>query len=112
MIRCMVFISKLPHLSREAFIDYYERVHAPMINELLPMYAAYRRHYLADYIYPEGGMPACDVVTELHFADEAAYKAWLDRLSDPEVIAKIRADEANFLDSSKTIMWRVETHED
>lgn len=112
MIRCMAFISKLPHISREAFIDYYERVHAPLINQLLPMYAAYRRHYLAEYLYPAGGVPAHDVVTELHFASEADYQAWLDRLADPAVIARIREDEANFLDSSRTVMWRIDCRQD
>ena len=35
------------------------------------------------------------------------YDAWLAALALPDVLAQIRADEANFLESSETRMWAV-----
>lgn len=110
--KVVVFIKKLPHVSMDEFIRYYEDRHVPLVNELLPFYALYRRNYLETALYPEGVAKDFDVVTELGFADEDHYQAWLTALSDPDVIARIREDEANFLDSSATVMWGVSAHDD
>ena len=108
MIKVLVFISKLPTISMADFIRYYEEKHVPLVNGLLPMYAGYTRNYRDTVLYGEIASLPCDVVTELLFRDEADYQRWVECLQDPEIIARIREDEANFLQSDKTIVWRVD----
>lgn len=107
VIKVIVTIKKRPDLTSEQFRHHYETVQAPLVDRLLPYYATYRRNYVDG---PVGGRThACDwdVFTELEFTDRDAYDAWLAALADPEVLAQIRADEANFLVSSETRMWAV-----
>ncbi|MCK9468046.1 MAG: EthD domain-containing protein [Porticoccaceae bacterium] len=108
MIKVLVFIKKRDGISLESFIRHYEEVHVPLVEELLPMYAGYRRNYLTEGIYPAGVAREFDVVTELLFADSNAYADWLAALEDPAVLNLIRKDEENFIDSSQTIMWTVD----
>lgn len=106
MIKVMVLLSRLPHVSPEAFRDYYETRHAPLIQRLAPMIADYRRNYVGEVLNaPAGeGYPGFDAVTQLLFRSEEDHIAFKARIADPEVIAEIRADEANFLDNTRT--WR------
>ena len=48
------------------------------------------------------------MITEIWFADRAAYEAAMARHAQPEVAAAIAADEENFLDRSKTRMFVVD----
>jgi uncharacterized protein (TIGR02118 family) len=114
MIKQFFLISKNPELSAEEFRHYYESNHVPLIKRLLPMFARYRRHYL-DYgnsvIGTDQVAPGFDVITEIWFAHQADYDAFIEHVSDPAIIAEIRADEANFLISDATRSLRVETTE-
>jgi uncharacterized protein (TIGR02118 family) len=106
MVKVVVLLHRLPGTTREAFRAYYEDHHAPLIQRLAPMIADYRRNYVGDVLNkPAGGTePGFDAVTQLTFATEADHQAFRDRIADPAVIAEIRADEANFLDHTRT--WR------
>ena len=107
MIKVMVLIKKKPELTGEQFRRHYEEVHAPLIDRLLPFYATYRRNYIDGSA--RGGPTEFnwDVFTELEFASASDYEAWKAALERPEVLAEIRADEANFLVSNETRMWVV-----
>ncbi|ATW04394.1 hypothetical protein C8024_06045 [Sphingopyxis sp. BSNA05] len=112
MIKHFFLISKKPHVSAAEFRDYYETRHAPLIKRLLPMFAHYERHYLdrsQSRIDATQDDPGFDVITEIHFASQSDYDAFLARLSDPAVIAEIRADEANFLISEATRSLRIDS---
>ena len=100
-----------PELTREDFIAYYENNHVPLIRRLLPGICGYRRNF----IEPEGAFVSAgaaardfDVITEIWFADRAAYDAAMASHAQPEVAAAIAADEENFLDRSKTRMFVVD----
>ena len=110
MPKLIALISKQPELSAEEFRQYYEAHHAPLIAKLLPMIARYTRSYLPTEPAVSGkiGTVEFDVLTELWFADEAALQAFWARIRSPEVIAQIRADEANFLLSERTLMYQVQ----
>ena len=110
MPKLIALIRKQPQLSRQAFKEYYEAHHAPLVASLLPMISRYTRSYLPDEPeMPEReGRADFDVLTELWFKDETDLEAFWDRIRMPEVIAAIRADEANFLISDATVMYRVE----
>ena len=51
------------------------------------------------------------MITEIHFANQADYDAFLNTASDPDVLAQIRADEANFLISDATRSLRISSME-
>jgi hypothetical protein len=102
MPKLVVLISKRPEISRDDFIAYYEANHAPLAKRLLPMIGRYTRSFL-----PEGHGADFDVVTEIWFADDAAYAEFRTRMADPVIIAAIRADEANFLLSDRVRSWLV-----
>ena len=111
MIKVIVFIKKRADISTEQFRHHYESVHAPMVDVLLPYYATYRRNYVDGSVRLGGPDFGYDVVTELEFASAAEYEAWQAALQDPEVLAKIRADEAHFVASSETRMYAVSPFE-
>lgn len=114
MIKHFFLISKKPELSAEEFRAYYEAHHVPLIKRLLPMFAHYQRHYvdrLESRINADQTDPDFDVITEIHFAAQADYDAFLQTASDPDVLAQIRADEANFLISDATRSLRISSTE-
>ena len=49
-------------------------------------------------------------MTELVFPDRAAFLAWMARLSGLGTGAQVAADEAKFLDRSRTKAYVVEEH--
>jgi len=84
----------------------------PLIKRLLPMFAHYQRHYIdrsESRIDAKQTDPDFDVITEIHFADQADYDAFLKTASDQDVLAQIRADEANFLISDATRSLRIDS---
>ena len=104
MIKVVAFISAKPGISREAFVAHYESRHAPLIRRLLPMIGRYSRTYIHNppMWRPDEPGPGFDVITELEFADQAAFDAFQRTLRDPAVAREIAADEAHFLDRAKT----------
>jgi EthD domain-containing protein len=58
----------------------------------------------------EGGAVDFDVMTELGFPDRAAFSAWMAQLSGPEAGPQVAADEAKFLDRSRTRAYVVDEH--
>ena len=104
MKKALVFLSKRDDISREAFVDYYENTHAPLIRRLLPSISEYRRNYVhhgeAPHAHgrtPAREHPGFDVVTEIWFEDESAWRSFVTEISKPEVAAQIAEDELNFL---------------
>ena len=110
MPKLIALISKQPQLSPEAFQEYYEAKHAPLIRRLLPTIARYTRSYLpAEPESPKRtGLANFDVLTELWFDTDSDLEAFWKRINEPEVIAAIRMDEAHFLISDRTVMYRVD----
>ena len=114
MIKLMAFVSRLPHLNREAFKTYYEEKHAPMVLGLVAGVKSYERNYpeVAKFRPPEGqtvdDVVDFDAVTILRFDDREGLDAFKKAMRDPEVARRIAEDEANFLDSTKSIMFVVD----
>lgn len=103
MIKLIGLLKKKDGMSREEFIDYYENHHAPFASQVAPMGFDYRRNYTVT-MRKNGkeveGDPEFDVVTEMWFADEAAYQTFSTAMRNPETFAKIVADEERFMDRS------------
>lgn len=110
MIKVVVLLARLPQLSHDAFVEYYETRHARLVQQLLPMISEYRRNHVVGTAYTLGEpapMP-WDTVTEMRFDTQSAYDAFCRAVTDPDVLTPLRADEGNFLDNTKTLRFVVE----
>jgi hypothetical protein len=104
MFKVFGFLSKKEGMATQAFIDYYEKHHVPLICRLAPTPDVYKRNYLSrgDELNRSDDAIDFDVVTELVFPDRAAYLAWRAELSKPGSGEQVVADEEKFLDRSRT----------
>ena len=110
MVKVLAFLTKREGMETQAFIDYYENSHVPLICRLAPTPVVYKRRYLmrGDDLNREDGSIDFDVVTELGFSDRAAFLAWMTRLSGPGAGEQVATDEAKFLDRSRTRAYVIE----
>jgi len=112
MFSVVAFLTKRQGIEMQAFIDHYENKHVPLICSLAPTPIVYKRRYLmpGEELTKEGGGVDFDVVTELGFPDRAAFLAWMARLSAPGAAEQVAADEARFLDRSRTRAYVVDEY--
>ncbi len=108
MLKVFAFLKKRQDIESQAFIDYYENKHVPLVLSLAPVPAVYKRNYVVrgDELNREDDTIDFDVITELAFADRDAFLAWIDNLS-VEVIGR---DEQRFLDRSRTTAYVIEEY--
>jgi hypothetical protein len=104
MYKVLSFLSKRDDLTTDEFVEYYEKHHVPLILSLAPAPMLYKRRYIKreSKIIRDAGEVDFDVVTELGFADQAAFEAWMERLlaaSNSDIVAE---DEAKFLNRART----------
>jgi hypothetical protein len=101
MPKLIILLKRRPGMSREAFIEHYEKRHAVLAVSLIPGIAHYRRLYLEPERPVFGASapsPGFDVVTEMTFASEADYERAFGTISQPEVLEQIIADEETLFD--------------
>ena len=112
MFKVFGFLTRREGIEMQDFIDYYENTHVPLICSLAPAPIVYKRRYLVrgEELTKEGGAVDFDVMTELGFPDRAAFLAWMAQLSSPGVGEQVAADEAKFLDRSRTRAHVIEEH--
>lgn len=112
MFKTLTLLKRRPDLSMEEFVRCYESGHARLGERLLRGAAArYVRRYLQPVPNPETGVVEDgehDVVTEVWFDDRAAWEATMARLSTPEVMAEIVADEETLFDRSRNRFFLVD----
>lgn len=107
MLKVLVFLCRKEGLETRAFIEYYEEHHVPLILSLAPAPTVYRRNYP---VRAAGSADEFDVVTELRFPDRDAYLAWGAALRTGPAGDRVVADEARFLDRSRTRSCVVEEY--
>ncbi len=112
MFKVFAFLTKREGLGMQEFIDYYEKKHIPFILSLAPTPLIYKRRYLVrdQELTKSGNMVDCDVMTELGFADQEAFAAWMERLVAPGIAEQVAEDEARFLDRSRTKAYVVQEY--
>lgn len=113
MLKVFAFLARRTGMESQAFRDYYEDHHVPLICSLAPPPLVYKRNYLqrGDALNLDGGAAiGFDVVTEQVFADRETFLAWFGKLSEPGTGARVRADEERFLDHSRYFAYVVEEH--
>jgi NADP-dependent 3-hydroxy acid dehydrogenase YdfG len=83
MLKVFAFLTKKEGMETQAFVDYYENHHVPLISSLAPPPPVYKRNYLkrGDEFNREDGTIGFDVVTEQVFPDRPAFLAWLAKVS-------------------------------
>jgi uncharacterized protein (TIGR02118 family) len=119
VFKYLIQIKKKAGMSRQAFVDYYENIHAPLVLKLLPTIRTYRRNYLVfddpmlqvDRRQGDENDAGYDVLTECIFESRAEAAAFFAAFSQPEVFARIKADEDNFVEPGHAKVFIVETHE-
>ena len=109
MFTILSYLKRREGLSLDQFRDYYEKQHVPLILSLAPTPLVYRRRYLSqeNEVTKSGNSIPYDATTELGFADEAAFQAWMATLFAPGTAEKVETDEAKFLDRSQTCAYVV-----
>lgn len=110
MYQILGFVTKRDGMSMSEFKDYYENKHIPLILSLAPSPLLYKRRYLNHdkKLTDSGGSVDFDAVTELVFPDEAAFLAWMGKIAAPGNADRVAADEAMFLDRSRTRAYVVD----
>jgi uncharacterized protein (TIGR02118 family) len=109
-VKVMALIKRNPRLSMQEFVEYYENKHAPLVAQLSPLIAEYRRNY----VWPGVGAKlledreaACDAITEAWFASEEDFRDYRQEAARPEHRQLIIEDEKNFMDRDATQMFVV-----
>jgi EthD domain len=111
MLKVFAFLAKRKGLEPQAFRDYYENHHVPLICSLAPPPLVYKRNYLKrgdELNLDGGGAIGFDVVTEQVFADRDAFLAWVGKLSAPGTGERVRADEERFIDHAHYFAYVIE----
>ena len=108
MIKMICLVKRKSGLSREEFVEYYERNHIPLAASHMPLAVAYTRRYLGAGVAPHwaanGEEPDYDVITEIWFETQDDVDKTLAGIALPEVAAVIIPDEDKFLDRDKSRM--------
>jgi len=108
MFKVFAYLTKREGLETEAFIDYYENHHVPLVLSLAPMPVVYKRNYpvRGDALNRQDRGIDFDVITELVFDDRASFVDWTEKLG----VEAVAADEERFLDRSRTRACVIEEH--
>lgn len=99
--KILLFMKRRPGMSVEAFRDYYENHHVPLCLKYSQGVSRYLRRYLDPQPHAESGrndeLPY-DVITELWFDDEAAWRGTVDYLATSVMPDDVVKDEAILFD--------------
>lgn len=93
MIKTLAFIERRPDLSREAFREHYESVHAPLALPLLEGLRRYVRYHVEEVLH---GDVHFDVLTAFWYRDESATNRIFEKLAGEEGAAIVE-DEGRFM---------------
>jgi uncharacterized protein (TIGR02118 family) len=105
MIKVISLLHRLPGVTPAEYVQYYERFHAPLGLEIVPQMCGYKRNHVEAVRI--GPPPAFSTITEMAFPDKAAFESFDCLRADPDFRRCIREDEANFIDSARTVQFVV-----
>jgi len=101
--KILLFMKRRPGMSVEDFRDYYENRHVPLCSKYMQGISRYMRRYLDPQPHAESGtcveLPY-DVITELWFEDEAAWRGTVQYLATSVMPEEVVNDEMNLFDRS------------
>jgi EthD domain-containing protein len=106
-MKTLALIARRRDISRDAFRDHYEQIHAPLaVRTLLEGTTRYVRNHLREELY---GRAAFDVVSAFWYRDVAAAIEVMRRTDTP-VGEPIRRDELTFMDKPANTFFAVAEH--
>ena len=111
MFKAMALLCKRADMSKEEFIEYYEKVGAKLLLKYQPQLCGFRRNFLdlnGAVIYPGAKALDFDVIAEFWYPDRAAYEAAMDVFNHKETDDLLSDDEDKFLDRTKTRFFIVD----
>jgi hypothetical protein len=109
-VKIIALLKRRAGMSMEAFVEYYEKNHAPLVLRLVPYITDYRRNYVehgSAFASMDGKEPDCDVITEAWFGTEEDFAKFGEVGSRPEIRDIVIKDELNFLDRESIRMFVV-----
>lgn len=110
-VKGMSFHSRRSHLTRAQFRAYYETHHTPLVSSLFKIPRRYQRNYPdpANACLPEGMTDTpFDSVTQAWYDDLEIMERFRAAIADTKILARLKQDEENFLDGSKSILFQVD----
>ncbi len=99
--KMLLFMKRRPGMTVGEFRDYYENVHAPLSTKHARNMTHYVRRYLEPLPHPETGAwndPPFDVITEIWYDDEAAFRSLVDVMTTTTMPREIVEDEERLFD--------------
>lgn len=101
MMKVVFLVTRRAGMTTEDYQDYSTRIHAPLVTKLPGL-----ERYVVNYSQPLPGAdaPAYDGMVELWFESPDAFEKAMSSHDGQAAVA----DQANFLDPSKTVMLVVE----
>lgn len=114
MYKILLFLKRRPDMSVADFREYYEGSHVPLCRRYISGVDRYVRRFLDPLTSADTGrvddMPF-DVITELWFKDETAFRMTAERFSSGQVPDEIVADEMKLFDRQASRMTTTVEHE-
>ncbi len=116
MIKQICFFRKRPDMTMEQFMDYYENQHSQLSKRMgkAPSIAGAVR-YVRRYIKPEKNPvtgevidPGFDCLMEIWWNSREEFEASQKRISDPDRLPHVKADELNLFASHSNPVCTVE----
>lgn len=119
MFKIIMLIKKKPGISREAFMDYYDNRHVPLMHKLLSKGAAvHRRNYVIPNVADIGSADNLDasgddydVICEVFYEDLATAQSVMKDFEDEDIRRQTEEDEAQFQLRGSIKRYVVEVHE-
>jgi len=109
LIRLLALIARRSDLSRAAFREHYENVHAPLAEPALAGLVHYVRNHLRNPVTgsPADSEPGFDVLSEFGYAQTRDFERVSALLASPRGDA-IRTDELRFMDKPRNVHFGLE----
>ena len=114
MIKLVMPMKRKPGMSTEAFREYYESHHRLIGEKYLTGYVSrYFRRFMNPLPDRSGNLtdPEYDVILEIWYPDQEAFKACGESLRKPEIAKEIAEDEAKLFDITQMRSYLVDEFE-
>lgn len=124
MAKLLITMKRKAGLSREQFIAYYNEQHLANVSRILPATGTGKRVHIRNFVNQQhpltamigdgravAGEPEFDCLTEIIFENDALAADFFRSFFAPEAIARIREDEARFIDLDSIRFYMVDSIE-
>jgi len=122
MFKLMLTIKKKKGITRQEFMDHYDKVHLALAKKIMPPLHLHRRNYVYTdhpfYTYVGDNRAAnkeadrpFDVIVEVFWETEADARKSMDAMFNGDTNRQITEDETNFCEPGGVNFYVVEVHQ-